>query len=577
MSTQRTAARPTATTIEVERLVTMAWSGEIRVPHFQRDFRWLRRDVLRLFESILLGYPVGSLLLWRRRAPAQDLRLGALRFHAQARDQALWVVDGQQRITSLANVLHPEAWDDDRFRIAYDLGVERFVPLPSQWVEKPLVIPLPVLFDLRKLLGWFHARPDVADYAERASEVTATLRQYRVPAYEVEHDDERVLREIFDRMNNYGKRLSRAEVFSALFASDRSHEQSLTFDRIANGVDADLGFGLIDNDTVLKAVLARRGPNVLREIRNEFDQEGDAGTTRPAERRVSEFPDEDRDTAYRLGEEALRRAVRFLQGVAGVPHVTFLPYRHLLVVLTRLFAHHPEPEVANLRRLRRWFWRAAVVGPEMFKGNTTGAVRTLCYAVRSDDLTGSIDQLLKLVAYPDRPLPDLSTFRSNEAGTKILLCAWWGDEPRSLRHGEIIEARELREVLLDQATAADAVRYVVPRLRVPEPQRQWAANRILLPDPGADGSAVEAHLVGKPLDLSDEEWQATLRSHLLDDYLVGLLIGGKVNEFMAARQQRLREHLATFLNRTCEWEFEDTPPLKELVLGDLGAGADGPG
>jgi uncharacterized protein with ParB-like and HNH nuclease domain len=46
------ATRPTATTLDVEALVTMAWRGEIRVPHFQRDFRWQRRDVIRLFESI---------------------------------------------------------------------------------------------------------------------------------------------------------------------------------------------------------------------------------------------------------------------------------------------------------------------------------------------------------------------------------------------------------------------------------------------------------------------------------------------------------------------------------------------
>lgn len=572
MSAQSIAARPTAITIEVERLVTMAWRGEIRVPRFQRDFRWLRRDVLRLFESILLGYPVGSLLLWRRAAAAQTLRLGALRIEAASGDHALWVVDGQQRITSLANALHPDAWDDDRFRIAFDLEGERFVPLPSQWVEKPLVIPLPVLFDLRSVLGWFHARPEVADYAERASAVTSSLRQYRVPAYEVEHDDERVLREIFDRMNNYGKRLSRAEVFSALFAADQSREESLTFDRIAASIDGDYGFGVIDKDTVLKAVLARRGPNVLREIRNEFDEVAAWQDTRA----TSEVPDEDRDTAYRLGEEALRRAVRFLQRTAGIPHVTFLPYRHLLVVLSRLFAHHPEPEPASLRRLRRWFWRAAVVGPEVFKGSTTGAIRTLCYAVRRDDLTGSIDELLQLVHFPDRPLPDLRRFRSNVAGTKIILCAWWAEGPRSLRDGEVLDQVELADSLLDRTTAADAVRYIVPRLRVPEPVRMWAANRVLLPYPDLDGYAVEGQLTSRPIDLSDESWQATLRSHQLDESLLALLNSGKVVDFMTARQERLDTHLVAFLRRVCEWDFEDTPPLSELVLDDLTEGADEP-
>ncbi|GAA3833723.1 hypothetical protein GCM10022226_63860 [Sphaerisporangium flaviroseum] len=40
--------RPSATTYDVERLVSMAWQGKVRVPHFQRDFRWGREDVIRL-------------------------------------------------------------------------------------------------------------------------------------------------------------------------------------------------------------------------------------------------------------------------------------------------------------------------------------------------------------------------------------------------------------------------------------------------------------------------------------------------------------------------------------------------
>src|SRR5437868_3613637 len=113
--------RPSATTYDVERLVEMAWQGQIRVPHFQRDFRWGREDVMRLFDSIVKGYPVGSLLLWLRPAPAQALTLGSLRIDAPRLDQALWVVDGQQRVTSLANALHEDGARESRFALAYDL------------------------------------------------------------------------------------------------------------------------------------------------------------------------------------------------------------------------------------------------------------------------------------------------------------------------------------------------------------------------------------------------------------------------------------------------------------------------
>lgn len=562
------AARPTARMFDVETLVGMAWSGQIRVPHFQRDFRWQRRDVVRLLESIVRGYPVGSLLLWRRQAPADKLRLGAVTVEAPATNEALWVVDGQQRITSLANALHEQGMEDERFAIAYDLDSGQFVPLPQ--VEDPLVVPLPVIFDLQKVLAWFARNADAAGHVERAHAITKTLRQFDIPAYEVVQENEEVLKDIFDRMNNYGKRLSRAEIFSALFAGDESaRDDRLTLGRIAEGIDQSLGFGAIDQDTVLKAVLGRRGPDVLREIRNEFGDDDSSGRAPHTGRAIIEFPDEDRDTAYRLGGEALRRAVTFVQDEAGVPHVSLVPYRHLLVVLARVFAHFPEPGDQHRRLLRRWFWRAAVTGPEIFKGSTTGAIRTLCFAVKPDRLTDSVENLLALVDRPGSPLPNLARFRSNEAGTKIILCSWWAARPRSLRTGDPLDHASLAEALLDRPTAYDAVRYVVPRLAVPEAHRMWAANRVLLPDPEADGGAVGSTLTSRPLDLEEDVWRATLGSHLLDDQLISMLAADDVVGFVTTRQELLQRTLVDFLRRMCEREFEDTPPLAELVEVDL--------
>jgi hypothetical protein len=148
---------PSAITMDVESLVGMAWSGKIRVPRFQRDFWWGWEDVRRLFDSIARGYPIGSLLLWVREADPQALLLGSLSIDAPASTDALWVVDGQQRITSLANALHPEGQADPRFALAYDLRGSEFIRVPK--TEDPLVIPLPVLFSLQRILRWFSDHP----------------------------------------------------------------------------------------------------------------------------------------------------------------------------------------------------------------------------------------------------------------------------------------------------------------------------------------------------------------------------------------------------------------------------------
>ncbi|WP_205648143.1 DUF262 domain-containing protein [Actinomadura rubteroloni] len=554
---------------DVERLVNMAWSGHIRVPHFQRDFRWQRIDVIRLFDSIVRGYPVGSLLLWRRSAEAARLKLGILEIDAPATEQALWVVDGQQRIISLANALHESGAKDSRFSLAYDLRIDQFVSRPQ--VDEALVIPLPVIFDLVKILRWFGTYPEAADYVVKANEITKTLRQFSIPAYEVAQGDAQVLQDIFDRMNNYGKRLSRAEVFSALFAGHESKKgESLTFDVIAQNVEEELGFGVIDNDTVLKAVLARRGPDTAREIRNEFSDEREPRGTQSG-RAIIEFPDEDRDTAYRLGEAGIKRAVEFLQDEVGVPHFSMLPYRHLLIALTRFFAHFPNPDSRNRLLLRRWFWRAAVTGPEIFKGSTTGATRAFCFAVQPDDLVGSLQNLLGLVDRPDTALPDLRRFRSNEAATKIVLCSWWGQVPRSLDDGEPFEREDLSETLFDRKTALDVVRYIIPRHGVPADYRLWAADRVLAPPVDAEVAPLESKVIQKPATIeSDKKWYAALASHCITPQMSQLLARDQIVAFLMARQEALQKQLADFLARRCEWKFENTPSLVELLLEDLG-------
>jgi hypothetical protein len=552
--------RPTATTLDVERLARWAREGRIRIPHFQRPLRWQRDDVIKLFDSIVRGYPVGSLLLWHRSAPKERLQLGALRINASRMSDALWVVDGQQRIISLANALHPDGQSDERFSISYDLRKKIFVPTPRD--VEAAVIPLPVIFDLREVLRWFTNHPEAVEYVEETNQITQAIRQFEIPAYEVSQEDPEVLEDIFDRMNNYGKRLTRAEIFSALFAGqENAKDDTPKLDRIAQNINDDLSFGLIDNDTVLQAVLARRAPDVYREIRNEFGEEG---------RAFIEFPDENRDTAYAQGEEAIRRAVRFLQTVVGVPHFTLLPYKYPLIVLTRLFAHYRDIDERSLQLVRRWFWRAVLVGPEIFRGSTSGAVRALNRAVRSDDLEGSIRRLLELIPRSAVRVPDLKRFRSNEAATKLLLGSWWSQEPRSLTTGQPFGIADLALSIDDARTPLDAVRHVISRYQVPRELSPWSANRVLYPAVEYELASVESIFTLPPdqRPLGGPEWTIALASHSITLEMSAAIERGEVQNFLAARQEVLEGQLDTFLQQRCEWDFEDTPPLDSLIIDD---------
>lgn len=559
--THQSISQPAARTYSVVDLVAAAIEGRIRIPEFQRPLRWQWEDVRRLFDSIVKGYPIGNLLLWKRLAPAADIKLGGLRFHARQFDEGWWVVDGQQRLTSLASALSEQGGRDERFALAYDLREKKFVRPGRE--EDGHVIPLPILFDLQRLIRWFTKdHMEASEKLDEASRVTRAIREYLVPAYLVDQNDEAVLREIFDRLNNYGKRLSRAEVFSALHPGKASSVEPFShFQRIAESIHGERGFGIVDDNTVLGVVLAQRRGNVTRDIRAEFSDRA---------REPRDFGAETPEEAYRQGELALSRAVAFLQEDAGVPHFAFLPYRYLLVVLTRFFAHFPEPNPRNRVLLRRWFWRAALIGPGPFSSSWTNAVRTLATRIVANDEIGSIQRLLKNPIDQNLPPPSLIGFKTSSAASRIVLSAFWALKPRSLLTGQPYNRQQLIEAIQPDATLADVAQRILNR--EPESQKAWAANRILVLEDELP-MAVADLLVTPPLGREVAECDL-FASHALDAELVRALTEEDKTAFLDGRQQLIKQVVADFIERMAETRLEDTPPLDSFDLDDMEAERD---
>ncbi|MFZ2450771.1 MAG: DUF262 domain-containing protein [Methylovulum miyakonense] len=554
-------SQPSAKTYTVVDLVASALEGRIRIPEFQRPLRWQWEDVRRLFDSIVKGYPIGNLLLWKRLAPAGSIKLGGLRIESRQFDEGWWVVDGQQRLTSLANALSDGGMMDERFALAYDLRKQVFVHPGRD--DDGHIVPLPVLFDLQRLIRWFTKDyPEASDSLDEASRVTRVIREYHVPAYLVDQDDEAILRDIFDRMNNYGKRLSRAEVFSALhFSGSVEAEPSLPFQRIAETIHDERGFGIVDSDTVLRAVLARRGSNVSREIRDEF-----------VARQSRDFNDESPQQAYSEGEKALLRAVLFLQENAGTPHFAFLPFRYLLVVLARFFAHFPEPEPRNRLLLRRWYWRAALVGPGPFNSSWTRALDTLAAQIKVGEESDSVQRLLDCLGSQRLPAPSLAGFKTNSANGRIVLSALWELKPRSLLTGEPCNRQQLTQALQDDATLRDVTQRFLNR--EPEDKRLWAANRLLMLESSEELPASVVDLLVTPqLDCAIHA-DEILASHALDKKMLQALVEKDKSAFLDARQQCIAEVVKHFIERMAETQLEDTPPLDSFDLDEMDAERD---
>ena len=72
------------------------------LPDFQRDLEWKKNQQKDLISSVLLGIPIGSVLLLEGKADDfSSKRIGFSKMVEHPADECLYLLDGQQRITSL--------------------------------------------------------------------------------------------------------------------------------------------------------------------------------------------------------------------------------------------------------------------------------------------------------------------------------------------------------------------------------------------------------------------------------------------------------------------------------------------
>lgn len=510
-----------------EDLVRDVQAGLIRIPPFQRSFKWEAADIVKLFDSLLHGFPIGNLLLWRRPAPAQHLHVGPLELEAPETATALWVVDGQQRIVSLVGSLtRADRAVDPRFRVHLDLDTGEFHTSGARQRPPQTWIPVSFLLDTAVLLRWMRENSDwlsekqltLADRAAKA------IREYQIPTYVVHSGDENALLEIFTRMNTTGKRLTKSEVFQALHAGAMGDELSSL--QGLGQVPAALGFGALDDRLALRCVLAYRGGDIFREeFRQEFAPEDDPAETL-------------REVAARL-----REAIEFLRGECGIPHIRLLPYSHVLPIMVRFIRLHGTPTGRAATILRRWVWRSAVAGTRA-RGVSVADVRNQVDSVDvADALTAAVDLLRQVPQSPDFTA-ELDKVHFNHAMTKLNTLGLLSAEPRDLVSNEIIDVTRL----LDQGSP---LRPLLPEHGV---RAASIANRFVLPS--GERSSPQALVSASP---------AVLASHLVTEDARVLLERREWDDFLERRAAACVATITGHVSRMAEWGARDGRSVVDIL------------
>lgn len=334
---------PKAEPERLSRLVERVNAGEIKIPKFQRGFVWQKADVLALLESILQGYPIGSLLLWRTEQKLNSERdiEGFTLPPTPDKYPTNYVLDGQQRLTTIYGVLSYKGATNEPhiLSVCYDLRKKEL--RHRQSTDAHWCLPLNVMFDFNRFNQFqqsLTALPDADDLNSEALRVNETFREYQVPVVTL---TERTLDEvcpIFERINSTGTKLT---VYDLMVAATYSEDFDLNDEVQTLRKSLRARSFNIGGDSILRTLSALRGKSVKKK----------------AILALRELPRSELRENLKVARKALEKAIDFLRMEVGVVSSDFLPYEAQLTVLSKVFSLQKDPLTLEQRAaLRGWFW-----------------------------------------------------------------------------------------------------------------------------------------------------------------------------------------------------------------------------
>jgi len=415
---------PQPTIDRVEELAARILSGDIILPKFQRDFVWTKKQIVDLWDSIASNYPVGSVLLWRRREKLNAERsIADLEIGAQAYDYPVnYLLDGQQRLSSVCGALYWKGEDpNSQWNLAYDLRTERFFHLDTLDSPPNHQIRLNWLSDASLYftqLGRVKSEPDSNALEAAGKKLFDRLKDYKIATVtllEMSIDD---VGPIFERINSRGTPLTIVDLMRAATWSDK-FDLFEQIDGLRSAI-SEKDFGDLDRKVILRSLSASAGGGF---------SEGSIDNLR-------KYAADDLMAASAATRDAYIRAVDFLATDLAIPSDRHIPYANQMVVLSEIFRLLPTPSATQRLAIKQWFWRTAVSG--YFGGWNTGNMA-------SDQ--EAADKFAKgETAIVEVPLTDIGDgvwatqqFRLNTAHAKILSLLLAFNRPIDLLTGQNID------------------------------------------------------------------------------------------------------------------------------------------
>ncbi len=352
---------------------------KILIPTFQRDFVWEPENILKLWDSIYKFYPVGSMLYWVTNTYLHTHRkIGGFQFphdEETLRQFKEWeyILDGQQRATSLLVSLmggKGKVKDNENFdyTVYFDATTADFFFEKDLQRRKAKVNPafLLRLKDVPKgdFLSYYERifnEPGINESIKNnIKQLYRIFTDYMLVLVRIQGVDVDEVTEIFERVNQEGKRLDPVDIIVARTYRNENREKGIKM------------FYLRDNLEALKKTLSPIG-NRFREIDDyaliqmfsiclRKDESGDRKSFGITPKALDNLTTESLEKNWDNCQTTIFETIKFLSDLK-IQGPNMLPNVYLLFPLCYHFYKNPNP---NKQLAKQWFWRT-VFGDEDFR------------------------------------------------------------------------------------------------------------------------------------------------------------------------------------------------------------------
>jgi len=488
-------------------------TGQIKLPMFQREFVWEKEQSAKLIDSILKGFPIGTFIFWKTRDELRSYKdVGNHTLpDTQKGDYAQYILDGQQRITSLYAIRKGIRITKDGREIDYK---DIFIDLDHEPEADDQIVVTEAIAGKRYVsvhdvlsrpLGSFYKELP-HDLADRIEQYRNKLTSYDFSSITIKDYPIEIACEVFSRINTGGKSLTVFEIMVAkTFDESKNFDLAEEYEALRDGSDEEpeclkaANFETLPASIAMQCVAAItlsavRGKDILKIKRETFIAN------------------------WKPMKAALFTAIDFIRSELGVPVSQLLPYPAMVIPLTYFFHNIQNKKASNAQKalLEQYFYWVGC--SERLSSGTEGKL--------AEDI-GRMGQIVRGEA-PEYPSSELvvrpktiaeTWFSAGNAYCKSILCLLANNEPKSFdTHGMVI----LDNSNLKIASSRN-YHHFFPKAYLAEKQPEHEANLI------ANITLIDGygnkHRIGKKAPATyvkrfaaeNKNIAASLRSHLIMD------------------------------------------------------------